>query len=148
MLLGQFEAQVIGGNRVAVPKKFREELGSNLVVAKWYENCLVLVSSKQWTKLLARLTGKSEMITQTVREIDRFILGSAFEMNTDSQGRVVLPPSLVSFAGLDDKVVFLGLGDRVEIWNKNNWLKQEKEVAGKSAEMIEKLAEESRNSHA
>jgi len=71
-------------------------------------------------------------------------LGSAYEIEPDTQGRIVLPINLVSYAGLKENLVFLGLKDRVEIWNKEVWEEKEKEISAKASEYIEKIANETK----
>ncbi len=142
MLIGQYFSKLTQKNRVAVPKKFREELGSEMIVARWYEGCCVLVSKQNWQNLIDRLIGRTHLVISPIRDIDRFILGSAFEVSLDSQGRFVLPEVLVDFAGLKEEVVFLGLGDRVEIWAKEKWIDLEKSAEEKASLAIEKIAKE------
>lgn len=141
MLIGQYQGSLGEKNRVAVPNSFRKELGKKVIVAKWYEGCLVLVGEQRWQALLKGLTGERRLITAPVRDTDRFILGSAFELSLDAQGRGVIPTILVEYAGLGKEIMFLGLRDRVEIWNKEAWLKQEVYVAKNAAQFIEKLAD-------
>ncbi len=140
MLLGQYDGVLSPSRRTAIPKKFLSEMGRMLVVAKWYEGCLVVVSKASWQALLNRLTGKSEYVTQAVRDTDRFILGSAFEMVPDEQGRMVFPENLVAYANLGQRLTFLGLGDRVEIWDKETWVKREGQVAERASRAIEEIA--------
>ena len=140
MLIGQYSVKLTAKNRAAVPKAFREALGKKIIIAKWYENCLVIVSQKNWQELMTRLTGRSEIITKPVRDTDRFILGSAFEAELDSQGRFVIPGSLKEFAGLEKEAVFIGLSERVEVWDKKAWQDAEQSIQEKSANLVEKLA--------
>jgi MraZ protein len=142
MLVGQYIQKISTKGRTAVPAKFRQALGQNVIVAKWYEGCLVIVDSKSWQALLLKLTGKSEVITAPVRDTDRFILGSAFEINLDNQGRFVIPKLLREYAGLTEQAVFVGLGDRVEVWDKKGWGEREKYVQKYAGEMVEKLAKD------
>ena len=86
MLIGSYSAVLSDSRRVAVPKKFNEELGSKPIVAKWYEDCLIIVSNGFWENLSKRLTGDRKTIDLGVRDIERFILGSAFETEPDEQG--------------------------------------------------------------
>ena len=74
------------------------------------------------------------------RDIERFILGSAFETDPDSQGRIIIPEILSSYAMLGNTIVFVGLGDRVEIWQKETWDKKSQELAKVTKEYIEELA--------
>lgn len=140
MLIGQYSSKLTNNDRIAVPKKFRDELGEELIIAKWYESCLVMVSKNGWERLQERLVGPQGFIVTTVRDIDRFILGSAFEVRLDNQGRCVIPEVLLAFANIKDDVVFLGLSDRVEIWARDTWLEIEKSAEKKAAEAIEKQA--------
>lgn len=144
MLIGHYFVKVTEKGRTALPKKFREEIGETGIVAKWYESCLVVVGLAKWQNLLAKLTAKSEFVTEPVRDTDRFILGSAFEVEMDSQGRFVVPKVLRDFARLFDEVVFLGLGDRIEIWNKKNWIERESYIQKNAGNMIEKIAKQKR----
>src|SRR3990167_10766605 len=140
MLIGQHSGKLTQKGRLALPKKVRSEIGSKAIVARWYEGCFVVVSPDRWQALLEKLTARSEFITQPVRDTDRFILGSAFEVELDDQGRMVIPKSLRDYAGLTSDVVFLGLGNRVEIWDKSVWEKREEYIQEHAEELVEKLA--------
>jgi MraZ protein len=140
MLIGSYLGVLGEKRRTAIPKRFLEELGGKLVIAKWYEGCLVLVSVNFWEALLDRLTGGSRVASLGVRDIERFILGSAFEVVADGQGRIVIPEILVSFAGLNKELVFLGLGDRAEVWSKEVWEVKAEEIGSSTREFIENLA--------
>jgi len=141
MLIGQYATRITRGRRVAIPKKFRVELGKKMIVAKWYEGCLVLNKIESWEGLLSRLTGRTKVITTPVRDTDRFILGSAYEVEVDNQGRVVLHEALVAYAGLTGAAVFVGLGDRVEIWDEKKWRERERFISENAAGLVEELVE-------
>ncbi|MEJ2347640.1 MAG: hypothetical protein P8Y17_00365 [Patescibacteria group bacterium] len=141
MIIGQYSANLSPKRRIAIPKKIRKELGEKMIVAKWYEGCLVLIGETNWDALLKRLTGESKIITAPVRDTDRFILGSAYELDPDGQGRVILPLSLVNYANLSKDVIFIGLGDRAEIWERKEWEKRESYVSQHAGEFVENLAD-------
>ncbi|MGD0523078.1 MAG: cell division/cell wall cluster transcriptional repressor MraZ [Candidatus Microgenomates bacterium] len=140
MLIGTYFSALSEKRRSAVPKKFLQELGKKLIIAKWYEGCLVLVGMEAWQVLLNKLTGKSEIITAPVRDTDRFILGSAYELDPDDQGRVIIPKNLSEYAGLGEKLVYIGLGNRVEIWDEDKWNEHDKFVSSHAGEFVEELA--------
>lgn len=141
MFVGTYLVSVTSGKRTSIPSVFRQTLGQNLILAKWYENCLVLVNDDSWNALLERITGGQRMIIEPVRDTEHFIFASAFQVEPDDQGRIVLPDRLFSYASLGDQVYFLGIGDRIEIWNKETWETKERKVAQEAASYIEKLAE-------
>jgi len=138
MILGQYTSKLSSQRRTAIPAKFRTFLGKKFIAAQWYEGCLVFVSRTRWEALLKRLTGEDHIVTKSIRTTERFILGSAYELESDSQGRVVLPDKLVEFASLKNEVIFLGLGDRIEIWDKSIWKKQETTVANQASAHLER----------
>jgi MraZ protein len=140
MLIGTYFSALSEKRRSAVPKKFLQELGKKLIIAKWYEGCLVLVGMEAWQVLLNKLTGKSEIITAPVRDTDRFILGSAYGLDPDDQGRVIIPKNLSEYAGLGEKLVYIGLGNRVEIWDEDKWNEHDKFVSAHAGEFVEELA--------
>lgn len=140
MLIGQYKSKLTDKDRVAIPKKFREELGNELIIARWYEQSLVLVSVSGWKALRNRLIGDKGLVVLPVRDIDRFILGSAFEIKVDAQGRFVLNEALKTYAQVKDEVTFVGLEDRVEVWSTQNWEELERVAREKATKAIEELA--------
>jgi MraZ protein len=143
MLIGQYIVKLTEKSRTALPKKFRDELGNRVILARWYEGCLVIVSNGKWSALLNKLTGRSEHITEPVRDTDRFILGSAYEVELDAQGRFVIPKILKDYGKLGNEIAFVGLGNRVEIWNSQSWRERETFIQKNAAGMIEKISNES-----
>jgi len=139
MLIGSYLGSLSEKRRVAVPKKFLESLGEKPIIAKWYEDCLILVGSEFWQELFSRLTGGRKTISYGIRDIERFILGSAFEMEPDEQGRIIIPEMLARYARLEREIVFVGLVDRVEIWPKEVWDEKSESLAKTTKEYIETL---------
>lgn len=140
MLLGTYQVKVAPGRRVFVPASLRSDLGENFIIARWYEECLVLVAISSWEALYKRLTGSQKIIVSPIRDTERFILGSAYQVSLDEQGRLVLPEPLVNYARLGDEISFIGLGDRVEIWDTNTWGEKQKKLTQTASEIIENIA--------
>ena len=145
MLIGSYSGILSPKRRTAVPKKFLTDLGNTFIIAKWYEGCLVIVGGNLWEALLERVSPKGSVVTGPVRDTDRFILGSAFEVAPDAQGRIIIPWALASYANLSAKIVFLGLGDRVEVWDGEVWGRREAEIASQAGQLLEKLAQKNDN---
>ena len=101
---------------------------------------MVLIDINSWQNLYKRLAGENDLIVTPIRDTERFILGSAFEVVPDDQGRIVVPERLIEYSGLTDDVYFIGLGDKVEIWNKVTWEGREKEIVKNAANYIEELS--------
>lgn len=120
MLIGEYETKVGEKKRVAIPKKFRDELGGNLILTRGYEGTLILVNKQMWEKIAKEVINGS-FINRDIRDTTRFLVGSAVEIETDSQGRIVIPNSLYKYAGFESEAIFVGLYNWVEIWDKNRW---------------------------
>ena len=69
------------------------------------------------------------------------MLSGAVEVSIDSVGRILIPEYLKSFAELKTKVVFVGVQDRVEIWNEKAWNSNREKTEAASDEIAEQLGE-------
>lgn len=139
MLIGQYTSKISKKRRIAVPSKLRENLGDTFILTRWYENCLSFVSQDEWLRLFNKLIGGVRGITSSVRDTNRFLLGQAYELTPDDQGRVIIPEKLVKFAQITEEVVFLGLGDRVEVWDSKQWKERERFITKNADKFIEEL---------
>lgn len=144
MIIGEFTSKITDKKRVAIPKKFREELGANLILTRGYENALVLVNKGMWEKIAGEVMNGS-FINKDIRDTSRFLVGSAIETDPDIQGRIVIPQSLFEHGKLGKKnsgneVVFIGLVNWVEIWSKELWQERLKYLETNSDEIAEQLS--------
>ncbi|MGI8419162.1 MAG: division/cell wall cluster transcriptional repressor MraZ [Candidatus Levyibacteriota bacterium] len=141
MLIGQYEGKISEKHQTGLPKKFREVLGEKLIVTKGFEKCLIVVSEENWKTLLEGTEGKP-FTSKSIRELQRFLLGNATDVEIDVKGRFVIPEYLRDFAHLDQDVIFIGIQRFVEIWDKKQWEEHQKE-SGKNIESIaERLTRE------
>ena len=120
MLIGQYEAKIDKKGRTAIPKKFREILGHNIIITLGYESSLIVVSQSQWQALLEGTAGRP-FIEYETRETQRFLLGGASSLELDNKGRLILPSYLREFAKIEEEIIFLGLSRYIEIWDKKRW---------------------------
>jgi MraZ protein len=138
MLLGEFSTQLGEKNRVAIPKRLRDNLSGRIFITRGYERCLILVDSDRWQKLLDEINAKP-LLSMDVRDTKRYILGGAQEVEPDGQGRFVLSESLKEFAGIDEKITFLGVGEWSEIWSEERWLERLEDLSRNAASLAERL---------
>ena len=119
MLIGNYLHTVDDKGRLFIPAKLREALAFTFIITKGLDNCLYGYSMDEWKTFEEKL---SVQPTAKARNISRFLFASAVSVTADKQGRVVLPASLRSFAGLTKDVVIVGVGQRIEIWDNEKWL--------------------------
>lgn len=141
MLIGQYESKIDIKARLSFPKKFREVLGDKLIVTLGYENTLIIVSEKNWKALLEGTEGRPFIHSET-RETQRFLLGSASNVELDAKGRFILPRYLAEFGRIENEVVFIGLSRYVEIWDKKRWSKYRTVLANRIDAISKRLTED------
>lgn len=141
MLIGNFISKLATNGRTAMPKKFRTQLGDNLVLLQGYEHCLMLVPASALDQLTP---GNQPLALSAARNTERFLLGNAFEVSPDSQGRFVIPTQLRDYASLQsEEVIFVGVGNRIELWSPEKWQEYQEYLADNSAEIAESLVQNS-----
>lgn len=138
MLIGEFEAKLTDKNRIAVPSKFRLELGEKMVLSRGYEGCLILLDELRWKNLMKTINVKP-ILNLNVRDTRRFILGGAHEIELDKQGRFILPGSLKTYSQIEEEIVFIGIEDWVEIWNKRLWFDKLEQLNKSASDIADRL---------
>lgn len=146
MLIGSFVQKMDIKGRTALPSKFRKELGQEVVLARWYEGSVAIFAVPSWNKIVEQAT-RGLVVTSPSRDTERFLLGGAYEIALDAQGRLVVPQALREHGGLAVEVVFVGLANRVELWAKTAWEEREKHVIEHAEELIEKVSNEWKNTN-
>ena len=140
MLIGQYEAKIGEKHQAALPKRFREILGDRLIVTKGFENCLIVVSVDNWKTLLEGTEGRP-FTNKNTRELQRFLLGNATDVELDTKGRFVIPVYLREFANIKADIIFAGIERFVEIWNKEAWNEHQERLSGNIESIAERLSE-------
>ncbi|MEK7514984.1 MAG: division/cell wall cluster transcriptional repressor MraZ [Patescibacteria group bacterium] len=140
MLIGEYQHTIDAKKRLAIPSKFRRELGERAVVTRGVDACLFVFPLQQWEVLAERIANLP--VTQgDSRSFARLMLSGATEVEFDSLGRVLLPDHLKSYAGLTRSVVVAGLYKRLEIWDADAWERTKRELEKNSDRIAEKLGE-------
>ncbi|PHQ80860.1 MAG: cell division/cell wall cluster transcriptional repressor MraZ [Coxiella sp. (in: Bacteria)] len=111
--------------RVTIPAQYRqaitEEANGQLVVTIDTEDrCLLLYPLPQWRIIEERL-GELPTFQPAARRIQRLLIGHATELELDRNSRILLPPLLREYAGLDKTLMLVGQGKRFEIWGDAQW---------------------------
>ena len=140
MLIGEHTHIIDSKKRLAIPAKFRKELGSKAVITKGLDQCLVVYPLLEWERVAEALsklpTGKSEN-----RNFVRDIFSGASDVEIDALGRILIPEYLKKIANLKEKVVIVGVYKRLEIWNDEMWNEYKTRVEKQTDILAEKLGE-------
>ena len=134
MLIGQYEHTIDIKKRLALPSKFRGELGDKIIITRWMEGCLAVYTESEWKIVSDKIVNLT--MTQTeARSFSRMMLAGAMEVSLDKLGRILVPDYLKDYAGLKKNVVICGLSNRLEIWDSEKW-EIYKELAEKGVDDI------------
>lgn len=109
--------------RIIIPTRFREVIrtgGVDAVMLTRMENAVVGYALNGWNKFEERILDLADT-SEHMRHLRRYLVGAAAECNCDKQGRVLVPPTLRAYAGLEKEIVLVGLLDHFEIWSRENW---------------------------
>lgn len=120
MFMGQYNHSIDTKGRVIIPAKFREKLGEMFVVTKGIDGNLDGYADAEWKEFEEKLQALPNA-NADARNFKRFFLAGAAECEIDKQGRILIPPVLREYAGLDKDVVVVGSAGKIEIWSKEKW---------------------------
>jgi MraZ protein len=118
MLFGEYNQQIDEKGRVRVPAKLKSQLCENVTVTKGTNGCLFLFSSKMWHEGLSQKLSLVPLSDLSMQKSLRVFFSSADTLEEDNQGRCLLPRNLREFAKIKKDIVFIGVGNRAEIWAK------------------------------
>lgn len=123
MFRGCFEHTIDDKGRLSIPAKFRDALEHQftppLIVTR-KKDCLVAYPADEWKVLETRMS-ELPSFDRNVQDFRRFFYAPAQECPIDRAGRILVPPTLRSFAGLDRDVILSGMGKTFEIWSKERY---------------------------
>ena len=140
MLLGEYTHTLDPKKRLALPAKFRKELGETVVLTHGLDRCLFVYSIDEWKRVAEKLASLGMGAADT-RGFNRFMLAGAVETEIDSVGRILIPDFLKEFASLGTKVIVAGVHTRAEIWDEKNWKEYKSRIEREADKLAEKLGE-------
>lgn len=138
MFIGEYSHSIDAKKRLALPSKFRGELGNKVVVTRGLDKCLFVYPMKVWEALAEKL-GNLPMGESSTRSFIRLMFAGATDVDMDSQGRILLPEYLREYAGLKKEVTVSGLFNRLEIWDETMWTEYKEQSEKNTEEIAEQL---------
>lgn len=140
MLVGEYRHMIDPKKRLAIPAKFRKDLGPRAVLTRGLDACLFLYSERAWQEMADKLAALPTGQAGT-RSFVRLVLAGAAEVVFDNLGRILVPEYLRAYAGLQKRVVLTGLVNRVELWDEKRWEEYRSRTEQNVDELAEKLGE-------
>lgn len=146
LFIGTYEHSLDPKGRVSLPARFREILATQgdqrLVVTTNVDasgRCLVAYPMPEWMAFQEKISTLPQFEEAVIR-LKRLHIAGACECTTDKQGRLLIPPMLREYASLSGSVVFAGLGNSIEIWDRGRWDEERERAKQSLAEISDTLA--------
>ncbi|HCQ30571.1 MAG TPA: division/cell wall cluster transcriptional repressor MraZ [Flavobacteriales bacterium] len=122
--IGEFNCKLDAKGRVMLPAALRKQLNpeanERFVMNRGFEQCLVLYPKNEWEVISAEVNKLNQYIKKN-REFIRYFYRGATELELDSNGRLLLPKRMLSYAGISKEVVLFAYGNRIEVWDKDKY---------------------------
>ncbi len=133
---GTYEHNLDAKGRLFIPAKLREDLGSICYLTMGIDDCLAIYPLESWNVF----TEKFASLPMTKSRLMRPLFANASKCEPDSQGRILIPPALRKYAGLEREVVIIGVHNRAEIWAADKWYATQEEMTPeKMAALLQSL---------
>lgn len=120
MLIGEYEHSLDVKGRLIMPARLRSDIGEKFIITKGLDGCLFVFSQSEWSNFEAKLK-ELPLTNKNARDFVRFFLSGATECELDKQGRFLIVNNLREYANITKEAIIIGVGTRLEIWNKEKW---------------------------
>ena len=149
MFRGNHPLKMDAKGRLSMPTRYRGALaekcgGRMIATVGLHERCLMIYPSSDWQAIeddLHRLPA----VDQKAQRLRRLLIGNASDCDMDSHGRILIPPVLRDFAGLERRVQMVGQGRKFELWGGSAWSRHLDELLGQVDDLVDRPSEELRS---
>lgn len=129
--------------RLAIPARFRDVLklrGDDRLVITSSDRCLAAYPVEEWRAMADKVSRLSQ-VDPRVQAFRRVFISGGEEYSCDKQGRVLIPQMLREMAGLNGKVVLVGMQANFEIWDHDRWQEYQQSVRAEFGDLSSFMAE-------
>ncbi len=140
MFIGQHTHTIDDKGRLQMPARFRASFAEGAVVTRGLDGCLFVYTMSDWQELADRLASLP-LSNSDGRKFARLLLANAMDVELDKQGRVNVPAYLRELANLKNNVIVAGVQNHLEVWDPQEWKKQQAETEQRSDEIAEHLTD-------
>jgi len=120
---GTYDHTLDAKSRLTVPSRYRAALADGVVMAMPVDlkPCIGVWRPQEYETYTRRALADLPSLSPRLTELERFLYGSSHDAELDAAGRIMIPSSLREEAHLAKDVVVVGVGDRLELWDKRAW---------------------------
>jgi len=136
----EYETKLDVKGRLTLPSRIKAQLPGGepqeMAIRRGFESCLLLYPMVEFKKVFSKISGLSEF-NEEYRSLQRNFLSGVVTVELDGSGRILIPKNMLSYAHIEKDVLLVGLGTKVEVWNRDLY---EKHLIKEPSE-LSKLAE-------
>ena len=123
MFLGQYQHNLDEKGRLMIPARYRELLAAGAFIMQGFDRCLMVMTDVHFKEVYERINSMN-MADPNARLLRRLILSTAYPIEIDKVGRILVPLNLRQFNGLESEAIVAGQGEYFEVWNPAEWNEQ------------------------
>ena len=123
MFLGQYQHNLDEKGRLMIPARYRELLAAGAFIMQGFDRCLMVMTDNHFNEVYERINAMN-MADPNARLLRRLILSTAYPVEIDKVGRILVPQMLRQVNGLDGEAIVAGQGEYFEVWNPVEWNEQ------------------------
>ena len=142
---GEHECKLDAKGRLVLPSRLKSVLPSasknSIVVRKGFEPNLIIYPLSEFQNIYARINSLNEFSSEQ-RKLKRNLFSSISQVDLDSNGRFLLPKSMISHTGLEKDVILVGMGNVIELWSPDNYKKYLINDANEFSKLAQKYLDE------
>ena len=119
MYLGLYNSVVTKKYQLSFPSRFVEQTGEKLLITTWFEKSLLILPYDKGESILTEIISDTSSLLPEVRDLERFFYGNAQEVKVGDKNRFNLSQKLREYAQIEKEAIFIGVSERIELWDKN-----------------------------
>lgn len=123
MFLGQYSHSLDDKGRLTIPSVFRDGLGEGAFISQGFDRNLMVMTAAYFKQVYDRINSMS-LTDPSARLLRRLLLSSAYQVEVDKAGRILVPQNLRQFLGLNGEAMIVGQGEYFEVWSPAEWNSQ------------------------
>ncbi len=138
---GTFDHTLDAKNRLTMPAKYRGALSDGVILAVPVDlkSCVGVWRPEEYEQYTTRALEELPPLSPRLSELERLFYGYSWDAELDGAGRIIVPPSLGEQAGLEKDVVIVGVGKRLELWDRTRWSEHRGALFSGVAQMTERV---------
>ncbi len=141
----EYECKLDAKGRIVLPARIKAQLpengGSELVIRRGFEQCLILYPMVEFKKVFSKISGLSEF-NEEYRKLQRNFFSGTATVEMDNAGRFLIPKNMLTYAQFEKDLILVGMGNKVEIWNPTLYEKHLIHDPGELSKLAEKYLTE------